>query len=67
MRADWKIPDAMDDTLARLLPLVPVLGGCDFSSCGVDTIIDGLRRERQTRADLAQQLTIVTADAPGAP
>ncbi|MGZ8822243.1 MAG: TetR/AcrR family transcriptional regulator C-terminal domain-containing protein [Aeromicrobium sp.] len=43
MRADWDEPEELDDTLARLLPLIPGLGGRDFFSFGVDTIIDGLR------------------------
>jgi AcrR family transcriptional regulator len=43
MRADWEEPEEMDETLARLLPLIPGLGGRDFFSFGVDTIIDGLR------------------------
>ncbi|MBJ7336382.1 TetR/AcrR family transcriptional regulator C-terminal domain-containing protein [Mycolicibacterium sp.] len=43
MRADWEEPEEMDDTLARLMPLIPGLGGRDFFSFGVDTIIDGLR------------------------
>lgn len=43
MRADWEEPEEMDDTLARLMPLIPGLGGRDFFTFGVDTIIDGLR------------------------
>jgi TetR/AcrR family transcriptional regulator, tetracycline repressor protein len=43
MRADWEAPEEMDDTLARLMPLIPGLGGRDFFAFGVDTIIDGLR------------------------
>lgn len=43
MRADWDEPEEMDDTLARLMPLIPGLGGRDFFAFGVDTIIDGLR------------------------
>jgi AcrR family transcriptional regulator len=43
MRADWEEPEEMDDTLARLMPLIPGLGGRDFFAFGVDTIIDGLR------------------------
>ncbi|TPG36540.1 TetR/AcrR family transcriptional regulator C-terminal domain-containing protein [Mycolicibacterium hodleri] len=43
MRADWEEPEEMDDTLARLMPLIPGLGGRDFFRFGVDTIIDGLR------------------------
>jgi AcrR family transcriptional regulator len=43
MRADWEEPEEMDDMLARLLPLIPGLGGRDFFAFGVDTIIDGLR------------------------
>lgn len=43
MHADWDQPEDLDDMLARLLPLVPGLGGRDFFSFGLDTIIDGLR------------------------
>ncbi|BBZ27301.1 TetR family transcriptional regulator [Mycolicibacterium madagascariense] len=43
MRAEWEEPEEMDETLARLLPLIPGLGGRDFFRFGVDTIIDGLR------------------------
>ena len=43
MRAVWEEPEELDDTLARLMPLIPGLGGRDFFSFGVDTIIDGLR------------------------
>lgn len=43
MRAEWDEPDEVDDTLARLIALVPGLGGRDFFTFGVDTIIDGLR------------------------
>lgn len=43
MRADWEEPEEMDDTLARLMPLIPGLGGRDFFAFGVDTIVDGLR------------------------
>ncbi len=43
MRAEWEEPEEMDETVARLLPLIPGLGGRDFFSFGVDTIIDGLR------------------------
>lgn len=43
MRAEWEEPEELDDTLARLIPLIPGLRGRDFFSFGVDTIIDGLR------------------------
>jgi TetR/AcrR family tetracycline transcriptional repressor len=43
MRAEWEEPEEIDDTLARLIPLIPGLGGRDFFNFGVDTIIDGLR------------------------
>jgi TetR/AcrR family tetracycline transcriptional repressor len=45
MRADWEEPEGIeeDDTLARLIPLIPGLRGRDFFAFGVDTIIDGLR------------------------
>lgn len=43
MRAEWEEPDEVDNTLARLIPLIPGLGGRDFFTFGVDTIIDGLR------------------------
>lgn len=41
-RADWDVPEEVDATLARLLPLIPQLRGKDFFRFGVDTIIDGL-------------------------
>ena len=41
-RADWDVPEEVDATLARLLPLIPQLRGKDFFKFGVDTIIDGL-------------------------
>jgi TetR/AcrR family transcriptional regulator, tetracycline repressor protein len=41
-RADWDVPEEVDETLARLLPLIPQLRGKDFFTFGVDTIIDGL-------------------------
>jgi TetR/AcrR family tetracycline transcriptional repressor len=43
MRAEWEEPDHVDDTLARLIALVPGLRGRDFFAFGLDTIIDGLR------------------------
>lgn len=46
MRADWKDPEQpedMDDTFARLTPLIPGPGGRDYFSFGVDATIDGLR------------------------
>ena len=43
MRAEWEEPAEVDDDLARLIALVPGLGGRDFFAFGVDTIIDGLR------------------------
>lgn len=43
MRAEWDEPDELDSTLARLMPLIPGLGGRDYFAFGVDTIIDGLR------------------------
>lgn len=43
MHAEWEVPEELDTTLARLLPLIPGLGGRDFFAFGVDTIIDGLR------------------------
>lgn len=41
-RADWDEPEEVDETLARLLPLIPQLRGKDFFKFGVDTIIAGL-------------------------
>jgi TetR/AcrR family transcriptional regulator, tetracycline repressor protein len=43
MRAEWDEPAEVDATLARLIDLVPGLGGRDFFAFGVDTIIGGLR------------------------
>jgi AcrR family transcriptional regulator len=42
-RAEWDEPAEVDETLARLLPLIPQLRGKDFFDFGVDTIIAGLR------------------------
>ena len=67
MRADWEEPEEMDETLARLLPLIPGLGGARLlqfrsrhhhrRSAG-SAVGQGLRTQR---------LRIDTADAPGAP
>lgn len=43
MRAEREAPGELDDTLARLVPLIPGLRGRDHFNFGVDTIIDGLR------------------------
>lgn len=43
MRAEWEAPGELDDTLARLVPLIPGLRGRHYFDCGVDTTIDGLR------------------------
>lgn len=50
MRTTWEKPQELDPSLARLVPLIPELGGRDFFAFGVDTIIDGLRARLARRS-----------------